>query len=257
VDQASDVQNFIEEANRLTDLSALDRLLDATAKTFGFDYYALTHHVDFTLTKRNAVHLYNYPSSWVGTVIERGYFSDDPILAAAQRCAAGFLWSDISRIINLSARHKEILEAASQNGMGDGFTTPVHVPGEYFGSCSFGTRSGRALSVKAIPAAHYVSSFAFEAARRLTRQAESEDNSDLLKRPQLSQRQLDCIVLAAQGKSNGDIAQLLGISRETVHTHIEDAKRRYNVATRIQLITRTLFSSQLTFADIMGGASPG
>jgi LuxR family quorum-sensing system transcriptional regulator CciR len=151
----------------------------------------------------------------------------------------------------LSARHKEILEAAGQAGMGDGFTTPVHVPGEYFGSCSFGTRFGRELATKAIPGAHYVSSFAFEAARRLTRLADADENSDLLKRPQLSQRQFDCIVLAAQGKSNGDIAQLLGISRETVHTHIEDAKRRYNVATRIQLITRTLFSSQLTFADIM------
>ena len=32
---------------------------------------------------------------------------------------------------------------------------------------------------------------------------------------------------------------------------IEEAKRRYGVATRVQLVVRTLFDSQLTFGDIV------
>jgi len=39
-------------------------------------------------------------------------------------------------------------------------------------------------------------------------------------------------VLAAQGKSDTDAGVLLGISNQTVHQHIETAKRRYGVATR-------------------------
>jgi LuxR family quorum-sensing system transcriptional regulator CciR len=59
------------------------------------------------------------------------------------------------------------------------------------------------------------------------------------------------VVLVAQGKSDWDIAQLLGLAADTVHEHIEAAKRRYGVATRTQLVVRTLFDSQITFADII------
>jgi LuxR family quorum-sensing system transcriptional regulator CciR len=58
-------------------------------------------------------------------------------------------------------------------------------------------------------------------------------------------------VLVAQGKSDWDIAQLLGIASDTVHQHIEAAKRRYGVASRTQLVVRALFDSQITFADII------
>jgi hypothetical protein len=36
-----------------------------------------------------------------------------------------------------------------------------------------------------------------------------------------------------------------------VHKHIEDAKRRFCVSTRIQLVVRSLFDARLTFADVM------
>jgi len=41
------------------------------------------------------------------------------------------------------------------------------------------------------------------------------------------------------------------ISESTVHKHIEDAKKRFTVSTRIQLVVRSLFDARLTFADVM------
>ena len=61
------------------------------------------------------------------------------------------------------------------------------------------------------------------------------------------------MVLAAQGKSDWEIGRLLGISESTVHKHIEDAKRRFGVSTRIQLVVRGLAEARLSFADILGG----
>ena len=69
--------------------------------------------------------------------------------------------------------------------------------------------------------------------------------------PQLTPRQRDCVALVAQGKSDWEIGQLLGISESTVHKHIEDAKRRFGVSTRIQLVVRSLFDARLSFADVM------
>jgi LuxR family quorum-sensing system transcriptional regulator CciR len=46
------------------------------------------------------------------------------------------------------------------------------------------------------------------------------------------------------------VARVLGISDQTVHQHLEDAKRKYEVTTRTQLVVRALFDSQVAFVDL-------
>jgi DNA-binding CsgD family transcriptional regulator len=62
-------------------------------------------------------------------------------------------------------------------------------------------------------------------------------------------RQRECIVLVARGKSDRQISDILGISPETVHRHVEAAKKRFAVATRVELVVLALLNSQITFAD--------
>jgi LuxR family quorum-sensing system transcriptional regulator CciR len=99
--------------------------------------------------------------------------------------------------------------------------------------------------------AQYLGCFAFQAARRLIEVNTTAKPAIEEAQQRLSPRQLDCVILAGRGKSDRDVGQLLGISGQTVHQHMEEAKRRYNVATRQQLIVRALFDSQITFADLM------
>src|ERR1700728_3401588 len=109
--------------------------------------------------------------------------------------------------------------------------------------------TGAPLPLGSLAAAHYVGALAFDAAENL-RQARP---SHRLQGPQLTPRQRDCVVLVAQGKSDWEIGQLLGISESTVHKHIEDAKRRFCVSTRVQLVVRSLFDARLSFSDVMNG----
>lgn len=242
-----DVEQFVAASKRAARMAELGELLTSAVESFGFDHVALVHHVNLSdpTTTRQSVFI-NYPESWRALIRTRGYFHDDPVLAAVQKSAAAFLWSDVPRMIALNPRQAEILRAAESCGLGEGFTVPVNVPGEFLGSCSFATRWGREVRRELLPAAQYVGCFAFEAARRI-RLSEAEAPA----KPTLTGRQFDCVVLAAQGKSDWHIAQLLGISSETVHQHIEAAKRRYEVASRTQLVVRALFDSQITFADVL------
>jgi LuxR family quorum-sensing system transcriptional regulator CciR len=249
----SDVEAFVKEANRLSRLSDLAVLLTDATYELGFDYVALLHHIHLAAGARptDALQVVHYPEAWRALVNARGYFGDDPVLAACEKTAAAFLWSELPGLMPMSARQADILKSAVSCGLAEGFTVPVNVPGEFIGSCSFGLRTGRELPRNALPAAQYVGCFAFEAARRI-RRFELNLPGDAGADPRrLSQRQFDCLVLAAQGKSDWHIAQLLGISPDTVHQHIETAKRRYGVATRTQLVVRALFDSQITFADIL------
>jgi LuxR family quorum-sensing system transcriptional regulator CciR len=250
----SDVEAFVKQANRLSRLADLADLLTDAAAALGFDYVALVHHIHLTAPGRaeEAVQVVNYPEAWHAVVNAKGYFHDDPVLAACERSAAAFLWSELPRLMPMSDRQIEILNSAVSCGLAEGFTVPVSVPGEFIGSCSFGLAAGREVPREALPAAQYVGCFAFEAARRI-RRIERDRLSLRAGDPhhRLTQRQFDCLVLAAQGKSDWHIAQLLGISPDTVHQHIETAKRRYGVASRTQLVVRALFDSQITFADIL------
>jgi LuxR family quorum-sensing system transcriptional regulator CciR len=245
----ADVDQFVKSANRATQMHDLSSLLTDVVAALGFDYVALLHHVTTPEQSRWKGQVVNYPEEWRAQIRAQRYLSEDPVLAVSQRSAAAFLWSELPGIVAMSPRQKQILENAFACGLGEGFTVPLNIPGEFTGSCSFGLRPGRETQRDALPAAQYVGCFAFEAARRI-QAAEQTCGLQHAARP-LSQRQYDCVVLVAQGKSDWDIAQLLGIASDTVHQHIEAAKRRYGVASRTQLVVRALFDSQITFADII------
>ena len=246
----ADVDQFVKSANRVTQMGDLASLLTDVVAALGFDYVALMHHVAAPERSRWAVHVVDYPDEWRMQIRTQRYLAEDPVLTACQRSAAAFLWSDLPGLFSLSPRQKEILDHAFACGLGEGFTVPVNVPGEFLGSCSFGLKTGHEPARDALPAAQYVGCFAFEAARRLQAAEQVCELQHQAARP-LSKRQYDCVVLVAQGKSDWDIAQLLGIASNTVHQHIETAKRRYGVASRTQLVVRALFDSQITFADII------
>ena len=243
-----DVQQFVRSASGVKSLDALHSLMAATIGEFGFQYYALGHHVN--VLRANLVQIGNYPDAWMDTVRNRDYIPHDPVLLACQTSAVGFRWSEVDQLIEHSQRQKEILSGARHAGMGDGYTVPIHIPGECAGSCSFAQRFGKSLNESTFPAAHYIGCFAFEAARRLVRQP-GDRKRELAAGESLTPRQLDCVLLVARGKSDWEAARLLGLSQDTVHQHVETAKRKYGVATRTQLVIRALFDNQLGFRDVI------
>jgi LuxR family quorum-sensing system transcriptional regulator CciR len=243
-----DVQCFVHGARDVSSLKELDVLLEATIKSFGFQFYALGHHVN--VVSRDQVQIGNYPASWSQSVHSSETITEDPVLRACQNTAVGFKWSDVGLLVELTARHKEILANARKVGMGEGYTVPIHIPGECTGSCSFAYRVGRKVNEAILPSTHYIGSFAFEAARRLVRH-NTPRHRLTMPGEALTSRQLDCVVLVARGKSDWEAAQLLGLAQDTVHQHVETAKRKYGVATRTQLVIRALFDNQLGFEDVI------
>lgn len=138
---------------------------------------------------------------------------------------------------------------ARRYGLAEGFTVPVHVPGEYQGTCNFGARSLDKLAPDALPRAQLVGAFAFEAARRIVRARRRVGRRGDI--PALTARQLDCVTLVAIGKTDWEIGRILGISESTAHEHIEAARKRYGVAKRTQLVIRALFDGQISFSDVL------
>jgi LuxR family quorum-sensing system transcriptional regulator CciR len=238
--------HFLSVCQQLRDLDTLRYLLESITHAMGFEKFALSHHIDFAGPPSDAIVMMNYDEGWIETALERQYYLNDPIHVASAKCATGFLWRDETSLIALSKRQKEILAEASRFGLSDGYTVPIHIPGEYRGTCTFAGRSLEGIENSILGTAHLAGVFAFEGARRLIRLRRGEGDASV-GIPSLSQRQLECVSLVAAGMGDCEIARVLNLSVPTVHQHIEEAMRRYGVAKRPQLVARALFDGQITY----------
>ncbi|HKC03244.1 MAG TPA: LuxR family transcriptional regulator [Sphingomicrobium sp.] len=242
----SRIEAFVREVRGVVSEAELAGLLEEICREMGFHYFALTHHVDLRQAPQPAIRLHNYPLQWVEYFDEQKLGLSDPVHRASNLTSVGFAWSKLPQMIHLTPRDRLVLEKAGRNGIGDGFTVPAHVPGESNGSCSFATRTGQPVIEDHLPIAQLVGAFAFEAARQVWRMRAGPSPA-----PQLTDRQRDCVVWAARGKSDWEIAQILGISHETVIQHLKQARERYGVTKRTMLAVSTLFDGTISFIDIL------
>lgn len=241
------VDDFAHAARSARDVAQLLSQLREAAGALGF------HHL-LLQGAGGGEWLADLPAGWPAAVPQ-----GDAVLAAAALSYAPFLWSDIPRLLALSQPQRDFLDAAYAAGIGAAVAVPIHrargarEAGSYSvfaGCCSFLMKPGVPLPLGSLAPAHYVGALAFDAAENLHTPKPQQALG-----PHLTPRQRDCVVLVAQGKSDWEIGQVLGISESTVHKHIEDAKRRFGVSTRIQLVVRSLFDARLSFSDVMTDAT--
>lgn len=255
--QLSDVQTFIDLSRGAQSPDELHGLLQSISQEMGFDYFALLHHVD--LRKYNPqngrvitsefIALSDYPQFWVDQYVSNEVVNLDPVLLASQRTNVGFGWDQIPDMIHFTGVHQEIVEVTKRAGIGDGFTVPANIPGELSGSCNFAVKTGNLAPRSNFSMAQLVGSFAFQAARDIV--ARSRGYEDF-SRVQLTERQLECIILVARGKSDWEISKILSISEETVKQHIANARERYDVPKRMQVVLRALYDGLVPLSELLG-----
>lgn len=142
------------------------------------------------------------------------------------------------------------MEQSSRYGIADGLTVPRHLPGRLSGSCSFVVGSDTALRITTAAAAEYLGGRAIEAGRKILEVSLPTAGM------QLTPRQCECILWAARGKTDWEIAAILGISAQTVVQHLKDARQRYGVQRRSSLIMHALFDGAIDYADVVAWYRP-
>ena len=243
----SRVEAFVSEVREVETEQELAQALEEVARDLGFRYFALTHHIDVRRSSA-AIRLHNYPAGWEQWFDTQGLGPTDPVHRASHMTNVAFRWSSLEKMIPLTPRDREVLQFARQEGIGDGCTVPAHVPGETYGSCSFAAETGVTFEPDWLPLAQLAGGFAFEAARRIRRIRERDLAAG--PGPRLTDRQRECLMWAARGKSDWEIAQILGVGHETVIRHLKQARERYGVGKRTLLTVHALFDGTIAFPDV-------
>lgn len=238
-------ESFVEQHGRKVPLPELKRLFTTALQELGIRYFACCQHVD-PLNPRNAALVFqNYPAEWVRYYSESGRYRIDPVFRFADERLVPFRWNDPEFRASLSQAQREMLIEAAGYGIVNGYTVPVRPPGAQTASCSVVPGDGSDIDPAAGQAVFVMASFMFDAMLR----ARSECSA--VRSIVLSERERQCLELAAQGKDDWTIGLLLRISERTAHNHIERAKRRLGVCTRVQVIVQALSEGQIAFGDVI------
>ena len=239
-------QAFVEQCERGLKIEDLKAAFEQALQSLGFKLYACCSHVDPLNPPPGAVVLHSYPKEWVKYFSEVGHYSIDPVFRYANRTLLPFSWDSAAFRASLTRIQREILLEAQAMGIEHGYTVPIHRPGALPASCSVVPQS-TTLDRPSYLAVCLMGAYFYEAVS-----AEAGDpGRNRLIRPRLTEREQQCLELAAQGKSDWAVGRILGISERTVHNHIERAKARLGVTTRVQAIVHALFDRQIAFGDVI------
>ena len=156
------------------------------------------------------------------------YVRHDMLPAVARLSAMPFTWGELLRDRKQTPKQIEFHNRVRDLGVVDGYAVPIHLPGGDVGLCVSVSRHVIDDAEERL-ALHMASIYAHDRCRALGGLIEASS----AKTP-LSPRELECLKWVLDGKSDTDIGEILGISPNTVHFHVERVKKKLGVRTRTQ-----------------------
>ncbi|MDH2916212.1 MAG: LuxR family transcriptional regulator [Gallionella sp.] len=178
----------------------------------------------------------NVSKRWIEIYDSRRFINIDPVIAHCITRSTPVLWE--SQLFS-SKEQKAICKAASRFGLRSGISLPFHgANGEVGVLClARSDRSTRQLNQDILhiaPELSLMCDYVFQAALRF---ASPTLHSSA---PSLSQREMECLMWCATGKSSWEIAQILKCTESTVNFHILNLRRKLHATSRRQAVVNAI-----------------
>lgn len=238
-------EEFATELVNVQSDADLDDALGRVSRRLGFDHFALSLELRSGSRRHPGMLLHDYPLEWAKVYTGFDLAGQDPVRRACDKSFAGFAWENIDKLIPLTRGDRQMLAVGRECGIGDGYTVPRHLPGLARGTCTFAVCPDRKLPWRRLAIAEIVGALALSCALGL------EPSRRAQELPALSDRQRECLLWVARGKTAAETAIILGIRTETVIQHLKIARERYQVHCKQSLVVAALFDGLIGFADII------
>ena len=179
-------------------------------------------------SQKNYLILENTPEEWRRLYFSKGYLYQDPIVQATLKTTTGFAWSEVERPDTPDARARQLMGEAREFGLGDGFTVPLATLEEERGGLTF---AGPRIELS--PAQRGVLTLL---ASYVVGQTLLIDGGGGERRMVLTQRERESLQWAAEGKTDWEIGELMGISQHGADFHLRSARLKLGCVTRTQAV---------------------
>ena len=238
-------RELVEAFSRAGSVEDIHALCCALCDELGFDHFIYGARIPTSFVKPHMIIISGYPSEWRERYVSQGYLRIDPTVTY---CAANFLplcWDRIEPTGKESAAIRQFMSESRDFGLKNGVSFPIHTPNGEFAmlSLSLGDGGEEASSriFHALPFVQLIALHIHEAARRVVNVVDSCHG-----RVRLSEREKECLLWSAEGKTSWEIAQILGVSERTVIFHLQNAADKLRVTNRQQAVARAVSAGLIT-----------
>lgn len=194
---------------------------------FAFDTF-LCGEMDLIHRERTAFYIVHWPDAWREFYQASGFIEHDPVVEALMVRTEPFTWSEL-RAEGLMRLKGDARDLVSRFGWVEGLAIPLSRGKGKIGGV---TLAGRREGVDAAARAYLtlIATCLHSHVRTLV-----GEHGFSLPPGGLTQREMDCLKLVAQGKTDRQIAAALSIAVSTAHEYVENAKRKLVAASRPEL----------------------
>jgi DNA-binding CsgD family transcriptional regulator len=221
-------------------LAELGRSVVRATEQLGFRFFLYRGCFPNPCTTAHEVQLNNCPEDWVRDGVDHDV-AIDPLYRRALREVTPIFWRE------LVPYESSWIARARSFGLATGVTLPVHGPEGRWSSLSLiKNRHGAGAEHEirsAISKCHLLATFVHDVTDRILRnQAGSaipvkERKSE---RCSLTERERDCLIWIAAGKTTAEVADVLSVAERTVAFHLANARRKLGVANSHHAIMRAV-----------------
>ena len=179
------------------------------------------------------IFLTNYPSEWRQRYLKKCYHFIDPVVIEGKRSTSPYLWGGNQYIRTLHAKQRIFFAEARAFGIVFGLTIPIYGPD---GECSlFSVSSDLNAFMFQELINETTASIQLLALQAHTVAAEYLVET-LDKNPEtpLTDRERECLLWTAQGKTSWEISQIIGRSTATVNYHLQKSMRKLEACNKVQ-----------------------
>lgn len=179
----------------------------------------------------------SWPKEWSQRYYEKNYFASDPAHLHLSRSIDPYTWSETLACPDYTKPQRRIFDEARTFGMKEGLLVPII---RFGNGVALITVAGdnQSLSLRQRAELHLAAVYTHAQVRSLSKRRTQTF-------PTLSMRERECLQWAAIGKTDWEIGEILSISEKTANAHIEHAKQKYRVSTRVLAIVYALRSGAI------------
>lgn len=234
-DCAARALDFVEGLDDCHDQDQVSESVSRILAEFGFEHFVITGLPNPNDLLEQVLLIKRLPAGWYEHYAGHNYMYTDPVFRNCRATTSPFQWDEAPFDAEIEPGAVEVMQRASDFGMVQGLSVPIHGP-EGCEACF--SMSGRApdLSGRTKPAVHMIAMYAFERARQIGRRPARPSSNPL------TQREQEVLTWAALGKSSRDTAELMHITERTALAHAVNATHKLGAANRTQAVVRAMQS---------------
>lgn len=228
------IRNALGEAPHLVDLK---NVCEDFCRQIGLEFYLFGVCEAVSLVAPKIVTLTNFPAGWVALYFQNRSSDADPILRYSFSHTAPVLWRELFGMHGYDGPvEKAFVDTGRAFGLHHGLTVPLNPPSgqtAYFSVVSADPCFEEHRLGNLLPEAAMFSKYLFDAYIRI-------DKIENPKVSELTERELECLFWACEGKTAWEMAKIVGVAERTINFHLTSVIKKLGASNRQHAVAKAV-----------------